>query len=272
MALVWRLLVDPAPADGVWNMAVDRAIQQAREAGSVPPTVRLYEWARPTLSLGRFQALDGIDLDTCRDRGIDVVHRATGGRGVLHDDEVTYSVVASLQDGIPRGVAASYRYLCAGLEHAYRLLGVEARLTERPRGDGGSAACYLHATPADLSLGARKLSGSAQVWLGSTVLQHGSFTISRDVRREGEVFRLSDEARRALAATTWTLADRPAGPPSREEIRSAIRRGFEVGLGITLQEGRLTEREDAEARRLHEQAVCGDLEQELATGADLGLE
>ncbi len=272
MALAWRLLVDPAPADGAWNMAVDRAIQQAREAGSVPPTVRLYEWARPTVSLGRFQAPDGIDFDVCRDWGIDVVRRATGGRGVLHDDEVTYSVAASSEDGVPRGVAASYRYLCVGLEHAYRSLGVEARLTARPRGDGGSAACYLHATPADLSLGARKLSGSAQVWLGSTVLQHGSFTISRDVRREAEVFRLGDEARSALDATTSTLADRPAGPPSRLEIGLAIRRGFEVALGITLQEGRLTEAEEAEARRLQEQAVREDLGRKPANGGDLGLE
>ncbi len=80
--------------------------------------------------------------------------------------------------------------LCGGLVEAYRELGVEAALTARPRGDGSSAACYLHATAADLSLGALKLSGSAQVWHGSTVLQHGSFIVSRDVDREARVFGL----------------------------------------------------------------------------------
>jgi len=91
------------------------------------------------------------------------------------------------------------------------------------------------------------------------VLQHGSFTITRDVSREAVVFRLDEKARRALATTTWTLAERAAGPPSRDEVRQAVCRGFEKGLGITVQEGRLTDGEVAEARRLYERAVQAGL-------------
>ncbi|MDP2401547.1 MAG: hypothetical protein Q8M66_06170, partial [Actinomycetota bacterium] len=157
---VWRLLVDE-PADGVWNMAVDRAIQLERATGLVPATLRLYGWSRPTVTLGRFQDVAGLDEAACMRHGVDMIRRATGGRGVLHDDEVTYSVIAALDDGVPRGVAASYRYLGAGLVATYRNLGVEADLTARPRDDSRSSACYLHATGADLSVGVAKLSGSA---------------------------------------------------------------------------------------------------------------
>jgi lipoyl(octanoyl) transferase len=234
-------------------MAVDRAIHSARAADLVPPTVRIYSWERPTISLGRFQDAAGVDNAVCAERGVDVVRRFTGGRGVLHDDEITYSVVASVEDGVPRGVAASYRYLCAGLEEAYRILGVEAALTRRTRGDGSSAACYLHATPADLSVGSRKLSGSAQIWAGTTVLQHGSFTVTRDLELEAAIFKMDEAARQTLAATTMTLTECLGDAPPRSRIVDAIRRGFERGLGIELVAGRLTAAEMTEAC---ERAAC----------------
>lgn len=248
MRLAWRLMVDDDPGGGVWNMAVDHAVHSACADGLVPPTLRVYTWRRPTISLGRFQDASDVDLALCAERGVDVVRRFTGGRGVLHDDEVTYSVVASVQDGVPRGVAASYRYLCAGLEEAYRILGVEAKLTRRARGDGGSAACYLHATPADLSAGSRKLSGSAQVWSGATVLQHGSFTITRNLELEAAIFRMDDMARRSLTVTTATLEDCLGSAPSRDVIVDAIRQGFQRGMGITLVADRLTQTEIDYAR------------------------
>ncbi len=248
MTATWRLLIDDGPAEGAWNMALDRAVQLARDAGEVPPTLRLYRWKRPTVTLGRFQDVAGVDLAVCAEGGIDIVRRYTGGRGVLHDDELTYSMVAGLDDGIPRGTAASYRMLCGGLVEAYRELGVEAALTPRPRGDRSSAACYLHATAADLSLGALKLSGSAQVWSGATVLQHGSFTVSRDIRREARVFRLDDTAAARLGEQTATIADSLARHPSDEELLKAVVTGIARGLGIELEPGTLA---DAEIERAH---------------------
>ncbi len=243
MSATWRLLIDDGPAEGAWNMALDRAVQLAREAGDVPPTLRLYGWKRPTVTLGRFQSADGVDLPFCAEAGIDVVRRFTGGRGVLHDDEVTYSMVASTADGVPRGVAASYRALSAGLVEAYRALGVAAELTPRPRGSGASSACYLHATQADLSLGAAKLSGSAQVWYRETVLQHGSFTRTRDTRREARVFGLGPEDEARLAAETSTLADALGCAPARQAVIDAIVAGVEEGLGVRLEIGTLRDGE-----------------------------
>lgn len=242
----WRLILD-GPEDGAWNMAVDRAVLRARERGEVSPTVRLYRWIRPTVTLGRNQSLDDVDVVACRDRGFDVVRRPTGGRGVLHDDELTYSVVASVDDGIPRGVAASYRVLCGVLVEAYQSLGVPATLTGRAHGDKAAGACYLHTTSADLSLGVAKLSGSAQVWDRNAVLQHGSFVRSRDVEVEAQVFRLDDRAQARLKDSTATLGGVLGQAPTLEAITRAVRSAFETVLGVTLEPGELTAQERAEA-------------------------
>lgn len=249
----WRLLIDGARS-GIENMALDRAIQLAHEAGDSPPTVRLYRWVRPTLSLGRFQDSASVDLDACDELGVDVVRRHTGGRGVLHDDEVTYSVVAGTKDGIPRAISASYRVLSSGLVRAYSILGVDAELVGRPRGVRGSSACYLHSTQADLSVGQAKLSGSAQVWAGDTCLQHGSLTRSRDVSREAAVFGLDDAGRRSLANTALTLTEILDVPPPLEEIEAALIEGFGEALGVRLERGGATEFERAKAVELELEA------------------
>lgn len=240
--VVWRLLVDGA-LDGRLNMALDRAIQLAREEGSAPPTVRLYRWVRPTVTLGKFQPIEGVDLDECARYGVDVARRFTGGRGVLHDDELTYSVVASVDDGVPRGVAASYRVLCAALVEAYTALGVAAELTSHDGTRSSSAACYLATTRADLSLGAMKLSGSAQVWHGETVLQHGSFTVSRDLGREAAVFRLANDEVAAMQARTVTLLDAMGRRPESDGLVRAVVAAFERTLDVRLVVGQLTARE-----------------------------
>lgn len=227
-------------------MALDRAAQTARECDAVPPTLRLYRWARPTVTLGRFQPVEDLDPSAVLRHGVDVARRPTGGRGVLHDDEVTYCVVASQQDGIPRGVAASYRFISAALANAYRRLGVNAQVTEHDRVGASSAACYLATTRADLSFGAAgKLSGSAQVWKGSTVLQHGCFTRSRDVEREAQVFGLAEEQSARLASEAITMQAVLPEVPQVAVIEEAIVDGFREELDIELKIGEWTALEAA---------------------------
>lgn len=227
----WRLVVDGA-GDGAWNMAVDEALLEARRAGRSGPVLRMYRWRAPTVTLGRYQSAADVDLEACAALGVDVVRRPTGGRGVLHDDELTYAVIASTEDGLPRGVAASYRLLGEALAEAYRLLGVGAELTARDRHAGRSGACYLHASRADLSLGAAKLSGSAQVWRQHTCLQHGSFVRSRDAALEARVFGLDAAERRSLERSTATLASALGDPPPLMEVASAVREAFARVLGV----------------------------------------
>ena len=235
----WRLICHGADR-GDRNMAIDRAMLDAHEAGLVPPTLRLYRWSGPTVSLGRFQRAEDVDRSFCAAEGIDLCRRPTGGRGVLHDDEITYSIVAGVRDGVPRGVSASYRMLCGALVEAYRALGIGADLTGRPRGERAAGACYLHATHADLSFGAAKLSGSAQVWSGSSCLQHGSFVISRDVAREASVFRLEPSGAAALDRSTETILGILGSRPTEAEMVAGIVAGVARGLGVRFDEDTLT--------------------------------
>ncbi len=245
-----RVIVEDSPADGAWNMGLDRALQLERAAGRSPATVRLYRWTPPTVSLGRFQTVEDVDVEACHVEGIDVVRRFTGGRGVLHDDELTYAVIASVEDGVPRGTTASYRYLCSALVEAYGCLGVDAGLTRRPRGERGSGACYLHATHADVSTGALKLSGSAQVWHQGVVLQHGSFVFARDIERERRVFRLSSTQAAALAETSATFEGLLPCPPEPEAVARAVCDAFEDLLGLAAAPSVPTAEELALAERL----------------------
>ena len=252
---IWRLIID-GPVQGAMNMALDRAVLRGVAAGVSVPTLRLYRWEVPTVTLGRFQPVEQVDMSECERRGFDIVRRPTGGRGVIHDDEFTYSIVAGTRDGVPSGVAASYRHLSGALAEAYALLGVPAQVTARSRGERGSGACYLHATQADLSLGAAKLSGSAQVWEGAAVLQHGSFVVSRDIDAEADVFRLDERAREALGETTATLSGALGRSPSFDEIAQAVVTAAERVFGVVLASGAFTDIEIAEAsERRHEHEV-----------------
>ncbi len=244
----WRVLIDD-PADGCWNMAVDKALLSAHARGEAPPTLRLYQFEPSTVSLGRFQRVGDVDARYCHQQGIGLCRRPTGGRGVLHADELTYSIVAGVRDGVPRGVRDSYRYLSSALAAAYRTLGVDATLTARDRGRRGGA-CYLHATGADLSLGAAKLSGSAQVWERESCLQHGSFVLSRDVICEARVFMLDEQSVRDLEGSTATITDALGYRPERAALVDAVLTAASVTFGATLTRGELTRSERTEALSL----------------------
>ena len=115
-AAAWRLLMDGA-ADGAWNMAADEAMLAEHAQGRIPPTLRFYSWKPAAISLGYFQRAEReIDLHVCASREIDVIRRLTGGRAVLHDAEVTYSlVVKESEPYIPEGITASYLFFSRGI-------------------------------------------------------------------------------------------------------------------------------------------------------------
>lgn len=256
---IWRLVVD-GEADGATNMAVDQAILDAVVEGVSPPTLRLYAWSPPCLSLGRSQGLADVDLAACNAGGINVVRRPTGGRSILHTDELTYSVALLQTD--PRtggGVVEGYRCLSEGLLAGLCHLGVPAVQAVRKRGpnEGQTAICFE--TPADyeITVAGRKLVGSAQWRARGGVLQHGTLPLCGDLTRIVSYLALSDVERevqrhRILLQAT-TLEEAIGRILSFDTVAQALAAGFGQALNLTLVPGEVTARERGLASDLRDQ-------------------
>src|SRR5258707_10850661 len=119
--------IDTQVQDAAMNMAIDESVLAHHLQGAVPPTLRVFRWSQPSISLGRFQSIEREILsDICQQQGVALVRRPTGGRAVYHRDEFTYSIVIGKSYGVPAGVVAAYAYLARGLLSALNLLGVRA--------------------------------------------------------------------------------------------------------------------------------------------------
>ena len=260
-AQVWRL-VQSEPADGAWNMAVDEAMLEAAIARRIPPTLRFYAWEPAAVSLGFFQPLDErIDLQQIRLRGFGLVRRPSGGRAILHKDELTYSVVVP-EGMIERGhsVMGSYRTLSQGIEAGLALLGLGAELAERTapermKAEGLPTVCFAKAAKCDMTVDGRKIVGSAQTRRRGVIMQHGSVPIHIDPAEHLAVMPgegTDEEAQKRLLEKACGVADALGRPVTFEELAAALRQGFAQRLGIELQDGELTEWELALARDLRE--------------------
>ena len=245
----WRLLVD-APASGAWNMAVDEVLLDGVAAGTTPPTIRFYGWTPPCLSLGYFQPFDVVDVDGCRALGVDVVRRPTGGRAILHDRELTYSVAlpASVlgQDG---GVLPSYYRLSLVLQDGLRRLGVPATLA--PESARSSAehgpVCFDRPSAHEILLHGRKLVGSAQMRRGGGLLQHGSILIEPHMDKLLACLHQTD-GERGLEEGVAGLAE--LGVTDVGSIASAVGAAFVAGFGVRLVEAPLRPEEEEAVRAL----------------------
>ncbi len=185
MSNSFRVLVDDhrTPAE---NMARDETLLRRVIAGESPPCIRFYQWKPPGLSIGRFQSIDnGVDPEKCREHGVKVVRRLTGGEGVLHDDELTYSIMVPMNhprfDG--RGIIDSYRTISRALVKGLRDIGLESSMAgEGPtRADPMSGGvCFYTPTVYEVTSGGKKIVGSAQTREKGIILQHGSVPIDWD--------------------------------------------------------------------------------------------
>jgi lipoate-protein ligase A len=232
-------------------MAIDEAIGLAVAEGIVLPTLRLYAWEPPCVSLGRHQPLAEIDMARCAALGYDIVRRLTGGRAILHTDELTYSVTARPDHPIMAGlVMDAYLRISHGLVAGLRRLGIpaeEAPGTNRA-GPDVSAVCFEVPSAYEIVAQGRKLMGSAQSRRSTFVLQHGSLPLAGDLTRLVDCLALADEAkrevlRRSLAARATTVEAVVGRPVPFAEAGEAMIAGFAEALAIELVPGDLTEAE-----------------------------
>jgi lipoate-protein ligase A len=213
-------------------MATDEAMLEAVAAGA-PPVLRLYRWATPTISLGRFQPDDDVNRDACDRLRVDVVRRPTGGQGLLHGADLTYAVAMPRPAGAAGAVDAVYTLLAGALIAGLARLDVDAAVA---RHDGPAGpVCFAGQQGADLRVGDRKLCGSAQVRRRSAVLQHGSILLTRLAFDETDLLRPRPGApavtREQLHAATVTLAELGA-PVDHRVVADALIAGFTATLDV----------------------------------------
>lgn len=239
-------------------MAVDEAILAAVSAGSALPTLRLYGWQPPCLSLGYGQRAGDADQARLEERGWSIVRRPTGGRAILHADELTYSLALPIDDPLARGgIVESYERISQALVNALNALGASAQAVyaEKTAGTGLSAVCFDTPSHYEITVGRRKLVGSAQVRRRGGMLQHGTLPLTGDISRICDVLAYPDDAARDAAraevrARALTLETALGTAVGWQTAADAVARGFSDTFEVTLIDQPLTAAERAHARRL----------------------
>ena len=252
-ATPWRLIVD-GDLPGAHNMARDVAMLEAVSDGNAPPTVRFYAWNPPCLSLGRHQDTEAADLEFCRQEGIDVVRRPTGGRALLHHFELTYAVVAPMKSGpLPGGLQNAYRAICLVLVQGMRAFGVDAELTggevnlELP-GPRSTVPCFEAQAGGEVVVRGRKLIGSAMRAHAGTILQHGAIVIDWDGRLQAGSMGLASDA--SLRPQITTLNQELGRPVSRATLERQLIEAFSSEFAIEFEHSRPSDAELERERRL----------------------
>ncbi len=256
----FRLLVTE-PLDGAANMALDEALLLSRLRHGSPPTLRLFAWAPPTISLGYGQRLDGrIDEQALVALGLGLVRRATGGSAILHegpDLEITYSVSAGAGDFEgANDLLGTYRWIGVGLLSGLRALGAPVEMVSVQPSDPAAmpAFCFARTGSFELEVDGRKLVGSAQRRQGTAFLQHGAIMLGAEPVRLRRVFPGEGDP---LAGMT-TLESALGRRPSFDETAAALVEGFRRAHGLALEPGGLSEEEAALAAILERDKYATD--------------
>ena len=241
-------------------MAVDESILEHIYRGESIPTLRLYAWNPPCLSLGYAQPFSDVDMTRppVAQRGWEIVRRATGGRAILHTDELTYSVTAPADEPLVAGtILESYNRLARALFAAVQDLSLSVEMKEhgKPTSQNLNPVCFEVPSTYEITVGGKKLIGSAQARKKEGVLQHGSLPLAGDLARICDALIFKNEAARAVAAQR--LLDRATTVESAlgravdwETAAQAFVRAFEAQLGIKFERGELSASESARADEL----------------------
>ena len=245
-------------------MAVDEAILESVVSGKSLPTLRLYAWEPPCVSLGYAQPVSDVSMLELSKRGYEIVRRPTGGRAILHTDELTYSV-AGLQDE-PRlagGVLESYYILAQALLYALQAIGVPAVSEQRSQGqtnlggDKNNPVCFEVPSTYEITFGGKKLIGSAQARRRGGVLQHGTLPLKGDLTRLIQVLNFPDQASREDAAVRLlekaaTIQDVTGKPVEWDTAARAFADAFSKVLNLNLIVGNISDTELIRAGELND--------------------
>ncbi|HKZ94690.1 MAG TPA: biotin/lipoate A/B protein ligase family protein [Candidatus Bathyarchaeia archaeon] len=251
---IWRLLKLDV-YDASKNMAIDEAITSARIEDAVPNTLRLYRWKPSAVSIGRFQDVSHeVQVENCREHGVDIVRRISGGGTVYHDsmDEITYSIVVKEKDFGSTDVVAAYNKICDGLIEAAKILGVKANFSP-----GDPRNCP------NIAVNGRKISGSAQYHKGGVLLQHGTFLMHVDLERMFTFLRVPwakavDDVVCVAKDKLTSIGQELKRGVNVERASEALIQGFQKALEAELMNGDLTKQEQQLVSKLRKEKYTNE--------------
>lgn len=256
--------IDSGLCSPSFNMALDEKLLEWHSAEKCPPMIRFYGWNPATLSIGYFQKVDQeINMSSVKSHQLGFVRRPTGGRGVLHEHELTYSVIVSeSHPKMPKTVTEAYRVISEGILQGFQLLGLEACFAvpkseierdslKNPR----SAVCFDAPSWYELVVEGRKVAGSAQTRQKGVILQHGSILLDLDEEKLFSLFqypsdRVKERMQRAFKNKAVAINKISTRKISLLEAKEAFRKGFSAGLNIELEPYELSSEELAEVNKL----------------------
>ncbi|MDQ7193893.1 lipoate--protein ligase family protein [Staphylococcus felis] len=263
MTETWHF-INTGQHDPYYNMALDEALLNFVSRGEIDPVIRFYTWDPPTLSIGYFQRLEKeIDIDMVRKKGYGLVRRQTGGRGVLHDKELTYSVIVpESHPAMPKTVTEAYRVISNGLLEGFKSLGFDAYFAiprskeereklKQPR----SSVCFDAPSWYELVVEGKKIAGSAQTRQKGVILQHGSILQSIDIDDLFDMFiykndRLKSKMKDAFVEKAIAINDLSDKHVTLSEMEDAFKKGFAKGLNINFKPLELTKAQQQEVHEL----------------------
>lgn len=256
--------INSGPCSPSYNMAMDEALLDWHSEGLIPPVIRFYEWNPATLSIGYFQSVEKeIDMEAVKKLGLGFVRRPTGGRGVLHEHELTYSVIVTESyPSMPATITEAYRVISEGLLLGFQHLGLDAYFSvpntdeqkdnlKKPK----SAVCFDTPSWYELVVEGKKVAGSAQTRQKGVILQHGAILLDLDEDKLIQTFKFaSDEVRnkvkKSLSQKAVSINKIISKPISIEECKVAFKKGFEDALEIELVEYKLTQEQQKYVKEL----------------------
>ncbi|MFE8695470.1 biotin/lipoate A/B protein ligase family protein [Cytobacillus sp. FJAT-53684] len=260
---VWRF-IDSGAGSPSFNMALDEALLDWNSEGKIPPVIRFYGWNPATLSIGYFQKVEKeIDMEQVKAHGLGFVRRPTGGRGVLHEHELTYSVIVSEEHPeMPKTVTEAYRVISEGILKGFHHLGMEAYFAvpktaeereslKNPR----SAVCFDAPSWYELVVEGRKVAGSAQTRQKGVILQHGSILLDLDEDKLFSLFkypsdRVKERMQKAFKNKAVAINEISKERITIEQAKEAFKNGFAEGLNIELEPYELSAEELAYVNKI----------------------
>jgi lipoate-protein ligase A len=215
-----------------WNMALDEVMMgEAAKEEAEFPSLRLYRWKPPAVSIGYFQRLDEeVDVEKCRELGIEVVRRATGGGAVFHDAEITYSFITK---EYPASILESYQLVCGAILRGLEGIGIKGQFVPLN----------------DLVLNGKKFSGNAQTRRNGVMLQHGTILLEVDVDKMFSLLKVPDEKMRGKLISS--VKERVCGLGiSYDEASEALVKGFAGVFNAEMMKSTVSATENKRAEEL----------------------